>query len=224
MKRIAAFYSSSVGQKLLVGLSGFFLCSFLVVHLYINLFLLEQDGGQTFDVYSEFMATYPLIRPLEILLFAGFLLHVLLAAWTWFTNRTVRPARYAVNRASENSALSSRIMIVSGSIVLVFLVVHVNTFFVGSRFLHTDQTVYEIVRNAFANPWYVALYVVSLVFLGYHLKHGFQSAFQTFGIRSGKYSRLIDAVAVVFWLIIPLAFAAIPLYFLWAHSRGVYLP
>jgi succinate dehydrogenase / fumarate reductase cytochrome b subunit len=62
------------------------------------------------------------------------------------------------------------------------------------------------------------------VFLGYHLKHGFQSAFQTFGIRSGTYRRLIDVVAVVFWLFIPLAFAAIPLYFLWAHSRGVYLP
>jgi succinate dehydrogenase / fumarate reductase cytochrome b subunit len=224
MKRIAAFYSSSVGQKLLVGLSGFFLCSFLIVHLYINLFLFKQDGGQTFDVYSEFMASYPLIRPLEILLFAGFLLHILLAAWTWFTNRKVRPSRYAVNRASENSALSSRIMIVSGVTVLVFLVVHVNTFFVGSRFVHTDRPVYEIIRDAFADPWYVALYLVALVFLGYHLKHGFQSAFQTFGIRSGTYRRLIDVVAVVFWLFIPLAFAAIPLYFLWAHSRGVYLP
>jgi succinate dehydrogenase / fumarate reductase cytochrome b subunit len=224
MKRIAAFYSSSVGQKLLVGLSGLFLCSFLIVHLYINLFLLKQDSGQTFDVYSEFMATYPLIRPLEIALFAGFLLHILLAAWTWLVNRRVRPSRYAVNGASDNSALSSRIMIVSGSFVLLFLIIHVNSFFVGSRFLHTDRTVYDIVRDAFINPWYVAFYLVALVFLGYHLRHGFQSALQTFGIRSGKYRRLIDLVAVVFWLLIPLAFAAIPLYFLWAYSRGVYLP
>jgi len=222
MKRIAAFYSSSVGQKLLVGLSGFFLLSFLIVHLYINLFLFSQDGGQTYDAYSEFMATYPLIRPLEILLFAGFLLHILLASWIWFTNRKVRPSGYAVNRASENSALSSRIMIISGATVLIFLVIHVNTFFVGSRFVHADTPVYDLVRDAFADPWYVGLYLVALVFLGYHLKHGFQSAFQTFGVRPGKYQKLIDAVAVVFWLVIPLAFAAIPLYFLWTHSRGVY--
>ena len=221
MNRIASFYNSSVGRKLLVGLTGFFLCSFLVVHLLINLFLLKQDQGLTFDAYSEFMATYPLIRPLEIVLFVGFFVHIILTVWLWFTNRKVRTSRYAVNRASENSALSSRIQIVSGVIVLIFLVVHINSFFVGTRFVDTPETMYEIVNAAFANPWYVAFYLVALVFLGYHLKHGFQSAFQTFGIRPVQYQKLVDAIAVIFWLVIPLAFATIPLYFLWAHSSGV---
>ena len=221
MKRMASFLNSSVGRKLLVGLTGFFLCSFLVVHLLINLFLLKQDEGLTFDAYSEFMATYPLIRPLEILLFAGFLIHVILTIWLWFTNRKVRTSSYAVNRASDSSALSSRVMIVSGTVVLIFLVVHINSFFVGSRFVDNPKTMYEIVSEAFANPWVDAFYLVALVFLGYHLKHGFQSAFQTFGMRPVRYQKLIDTVGAIFWLVIPLAFAMIPLYFLWAHSSGV---
>ena len=201
----------------MMGLSGLFLCSFLVVHLFINLFLFKQDGGATFDVYGEFMATYPLIRPLEWILFGGFLLHAFVGIWLWITNRQARPERYAVNRASENSTLASRIGFITGAFVLIFLVVHINTFFVKSRFFPDGRTMYEIVVQAFQSPVYVGFYVVALVFLAYHLRHGFQSAFQTLGIRFEKYQPLIDAVGVVFWLLIPLAFAALPLYFLWAH-------
>ena len=74
-----------------------------------------------------------------------------------------------------------------------------------------------MVASAFRNPWTVAFYLVALVFLGYHLKHGFQSAFQTFGLRSPRYQVLIDLLAIVFWLLIPLAFAAMPVYFYLAH-------
>jgi len=200
-----------------MGLSGLFLCSFLVVHLFINLFLFKQDGGATFDVYGEFMATYPLIRPLEWVLFGGFLLHAFVGIWLWITNRQARPRRYEVNKASENSTLTSRIAFITGAFVLVFLVVHVNTFFVKSRFFPDGRTMYEIVVQAFQSPVYVGFYLVALVFLAFHLRHGFQSAFQTLGIRFEKYQPLIDAVGVVFWLLIPLAFAALPLYFLWAH-------
>ena len=217
MNRITTFYTSSVGRKLLMGLTGFFLCSFLVVHLYINLFLLKSDSGQTFDAYSEFMATYPLIRPIEIVLFLGFLLHVFIGVWLWFINRRARPERYALHRASDTSALSSRVMFWTGTFVFVFLVLHINTFFVRSRFLDTDTPMYEIVAQTFKDPWVDAFYIVALFFLGYHLLHGFQSAFQTFGIRHERYKTLIDLLAIVFWLLIPLCFAAIPLYFLWAH-------
>jgi len=220
MTKIASFYSSSVGRKLLMGLTGFFLCSFLVLHLYINLFLLKQDQGSEFDLYAEFMATYPLIRPLEILLFAGFLLHAFVGTWLWITNRMARPERYSVNRASENSTLASRSAFVTGAFVFAFLVVHVNTFFVRSRFFADGQTMSARVREAFQSPWYVAFYLVALVFLAYHLKHGFQSAFQTFGWRKGKYERWIDVLAVLFWLLIPVLFAVLPVYFLWAQSQG----
>jgi succinate dehydrogenase / fumarate reductase cytochrome b subunit len=211
------FLTSSVGRKLVMALTGIFLCSFLIVHLYINLFLLKSDSGQTFDVYSEFMATYPLIRPLEIVLFAGFLIHAIVGVWLWLANRLARPTRYETNAASENSPLSSRLAFVTGSIVFIFLVLHVNTFFVQSRFFPTGQTMYELVAQAFKDPLYDLFYVVAIGFLGYHLKHGFQSAFQTLGIRAARYRPLIDMIAIVFWLIIPLGFIAMPLYFLWVH-------
>jgi succinate dehydrogenase / fumarate reductase, cytochrome b subunit len=220
MNRIANFTTSSVGRKLLMGLTGFFLCSFLMVHLYLNLFLLKSDGGGTFDAYSEFMATYPLVRPLEIVLFAGFLAHMVIGVWLWWTNRSVRSRAYAVNRASENSELSSRIAFITGAFVLVFLVLHINAFFVRSRFLESGKSMYEIVAETFANPWTDAFYLAALVFLGYHLKHGVQSAFQTFGLRTPRYRKLIDLVAVIFWLLIPAAFATLPVYFLWSHLTG----
>jgi len=217
MKKILAFFSTSVGRKLLMGLSGLFLCSFLVVHLYINLFVLKSDTGQTFDVYAEFMSTYPLMRPLEIVLFAGFLLHMILGIWLWYANRKVRPQGYAVNRASDTSALSSRIMWITGGFVLVFLVLHVNAFFVRSRFFPHDQTMYDIIREAFQSPTTVVFYLVALVFLAYHLRHGWQSSFQTFGLLNGKYKGLIEAVGVVFWLLIPAGFALIPIVVFLSH-------
>jgi len=217
MTKTTKFLTSSVGRKLVMALTGFFLCSFLVVHLYINLFLLKSDGGRVYDAYSEFMATYPLIRPLEIVLFAGFALHAIVGVWLWIANRLARPVRYDVNAASQNSPLSSRFAFVTGVIIFIFLVVHINTFFVKSRFFPTGETMFEMVSNTFKNPLYDLFYIVAIGFLGYHLKHGFQSAFQTFGIRSARYQRLIDLLAVVFWLIIPLGFVAMPLYFLWAH-------
>jgi succinate dehydrogenase / fumarate reductase, cytochrome b subunit len=220
MSKFTNFYTSSVGRKLIVGLTGFFLCAFLAFHLYINLFLFKQDTGETFNTYSEFLATYPLLRPIEIVLFLLFIVHAIYALWTWYLNRRARPVGYAVLRASDNSKLSSRITFITGTIVLLFLVVHINTFFVQSRFFAAEQslTMFQRVAGAFSNPWYDAFYVVALVFLGYHLRHGFQSAFQTFGLRSAKYQRLIDIVGIIFWLLIPLGFAAMPLYFLFrAH-------
>lgn len=217
MNKTTTFLTSSVGRKIIMSLTGFFLFSFLIVHLYINLFLFKQDEGATFDVYAEFMATYPLLRPIEIVLFAGFLLHAFVGGWLWITNRSVRPVGYKVNKASDSSTLTSRIAFWTGLFVAVFLVIHVKTFFVRSRFFPDGRTMYELVAEAFKDPLYVGFYIVALVFLGYHLKHGFQSAFQTFGLRVQRYERLIDIVGILFWLIIPICFAAMPLYFLLAH-------
>lgn len=217
MSKTTEFLISSLGRKVLMALSGLFLCSFLIVHLYINLFLLKQDGGKEFDVYAEFMATYPLLRPLELVLFAGFLLHAAVGTLLWRTNRRVRPQGYKVIKAGDNATLTSRITFWTGMFVAAFLVVHVNSFFVSSRFFPDGRTMYEIVRDAFINPWYVAFYVVALIFLAFHLKHGLQSSFQTFGINSPRSKMLVDIISVFFWLIIPIGFAILPLYFLWAH-------
>jgi succinate dehydrogenase / fumarate reductase cytochrome b subunit len=215
-------YGFSVGQKLFVGLTGLFLCSFLVVHLSGNMLLFKNDGGKAFNTYSEFMATNVGIRTMEIVLFAGFLIHIILGVSAWISNRLSRPRRYRVNRASANSSLSSRTAFVTGSVVFIFLVVHLRSFLVPTRFPSgPEPSMYELVRTAFANPVYDGFYLMALAFLGYHLHHGFQSAFQTFGLRPG-HVKLIDWVAAIFWLLIPIGFATMPIYFLWARSKGVY--
>ncbi len=223
MSKTAKFLSSSVGRKVTMALSGLFLCSFLVVHLIINLFALKvkSDNGAEFDLYAHFMATHPLIRPLEWILFGGFLLHAVLGMYLFLLNRKARPVGYEVNKANENSSWISRLAWLTGVFVGVFLVVHVRTFFVRSRSFFGNPPIdgrpmIELIKDAFGNPMYVAFYMVALVFLAYHLKHGFQSAFQTFGLRVGKFEKLINAVGAIFWLVIPIAFAIIPLYFLFA--------
>jgi succinate dehydrogenase / fumarate reductase cytochrome b subunit len=221
MGTLITFYNSSVGQKILAGLTGLFLCTFLVVHLSGNFLLFKNDGGKAFGTYSEFMSTNTGIRILEIGLALGFLAHIILGVITWISNRMARPARYAVNRAGENSELSSRVMFITGSTIFIFLVVHLRSFFVPTRFPGAIQpNMFELVKSAFQNPYYDGFYIIALILLGFHLRHGFQSAFQTFGLRPG-YNRLIDLVAIVFWLLIPIGYATMPLYFLWAYLKGV---
>jgi len=217
MSKTVTFYSSSIGQKLLVGLTGFFLCSFLTVHMSGNLLLFSNDGGEAFDAYSEFMSTNTGIRTMEIVLFGGFLLHIFLAIRVWWHNRKARASRYQVNRPSENSTFTSRWMFFNGSVVAIFLAVHFYNFFIPARF-GSEHAMFDLVKVVFANPLYVAFYLVALVVLAFHLRQGFQSAFQTFGIRPG-WQRPINYVAAIFWLVIPLGFASMPLYFYLAGSN-----
>jgi succinate dehydrogenase / fumarate reductase, cytochrome b subunit len=221
LARAVPLYKSSVGQKLLVGITGLFLCSFLIVHLSGNLLLFKKDGGEAFDAYSVFMSTNTLIRTMEIVLFGGFLVHIVLAVSLWAANRMARPQRYAMSRPSENSVLESRTTFITGSVIFIFLVVHLRTFFVPVRFASGPKpSMYELVAAAFTNPIYDGFYLVALALLAYHLRHGFQSAFQTFGLRPALV-RWLNPIAVLFWLVIPVGFASMPIYFFWAYWKGV---
>jgi succinate dehydrogenase / fumarate reductase, cytochrome b subunit len=215
MSQLASFYQSSVGKKFVVGITGLFLCSFLVVHLFINLYLFKHDGGATFNVYAEFMASNPIIRTLEIVLFLGFIFHMVTSSILWYMNRVARPQKYLVTHPLESSTLSSRITFLTGSIIFIFLVIHMQSFWVPSRFFAEENpSMYALVANAFRSPLYDGLYLIALFLLGFHLRHGFQSAFQTFGIRGKRYESLIELIGVIFWLLIPLGFASMPIYFL----------
>ncbi len=217
MNSLLALYKSSIGKKVIMSLSGLFLCTFLVVHLSGNILLFKNDGGVAFDAYAEFMSTNFFIRAMEIVLFAGFLAHIVSGFVVWMANRRARPEKYERYKLSENTGIASRITMLTGSIVFIFLVVHLRTFWVTSRFTNVGHSMYDRVREAFSNPSYDAFYLVALVLLGYHLRHGFQSAFQTLGLRNKKYIRLLDAIAIVFWLIIPIGFATMPTYFFWLN-------
>ncbi len=214
MGMLADFYSSSLGKKLTVGLTGALLCAYLVVHLAGNLLLFADDGGASFDAYAEFLPSLLIIRIIEIGLFAIFLLHIVTGTIFWLRNRKARPQGYAVNRRNENSDPFSRMMFLTGSVVFIFLVVHLKTFWVPARFQHDGHlSMYRIVVGAFSDPLYAGFYVVAMVLLAFHLRHGFQSALQTFGVRNSRYAGLIDLAGMLFWLLIPVGFATIPIFF-----------
>ena len=213
-------FSSTIGRKIIMSITGLFLCSFLVVHLVGNLTLFRQDGGEAFNIYSHFMANNPVIRTMEFVLVAGFLFHIWDALVLTRRNKTARPVGYANSRPQENSTWSSRNMGLLGTIILVFLLVHLWNFFVPARFGELEGVpdtdylnLYSEVVLAFKNPIYVALYVISMVALAYHLIHGFQSAFQSLGLTHKKYTPFIQKFGYAFSVLICLGFAAIPLYF-----------
>lgn len=215
METITSIFSSSIGKKFLMGITGLFLCTFLVVHLLGNFLLFKNDGGLAFNAYSEFMSTNILIRTIEIVLFLGLFGHAIMGVILWIKNKRARPQEYDVNKTQENSLLSSRTMFLTGSIVFIFLVVHLRTFWVPARLFQADNpSMYELVVSAFHSPLYSTFYVIAMGLLAFHLHHGFQSAFQTFGLKHKKYARLIEGIGIIFWLLIPVGFASMPIYFL----------
>jgi succinate dehydrogenase / fumarate reductase cytochrome b subunit len=111
-------------------------------------------------------------------------------------------------------------MVQSGIIVLIFLVIHLTTFFVPHRFGHPEETMYQSAINAFQNPWYTLFYVLAMILLAFHLVHGVQSAFQTLGIRHNKYTPLIKNTGIAFAILLCAGFAFIPLYILLIIGGG----
>ncbi|RME03260.1 MAG: succinate dehydrogenase [Planctomycetota bacterium] len=210
---MAKLFQGSVGKKISMSLTGLFLCLFLVVHLSGNLLLLKNDGGVAFNQYSEFMSTNPLIRISEIILAAAFLVHIITAILLSLQNQEARPDRYVLDRSYVHTSFASRTMIYTGSLVFIFLVIHLKTFFVPHRLFHSEQTMYQTVKLAFENPFYTGFYVVAMVLLTLHLWHGFQSAFQSLGLRHRRYTPLIEKLGMGFSILIPLGFGLIPLYF-----------
>jgi succinate dehydrogenase / fumarate reductase cytochrome b subunit len=218
MGTISSIYSSSIGKKLFVGITGLFLCIYLVVHVAGNLLLYNGDNGELFNAYAHALSSNIFIRVIEVVLVAAFLLHIVTGTIFWFKNRAARPQRYEVARPSENSSLTSRTMFLTGSIVFIFLVIHLRTFWLPVRFPAGGEhpSLYNLVIEAFSSPIYSGFYVVAMVLLAFHLRHGFQSVFQTFGFHNQRYAPLIKAGGVIFWLIIPLLFASMPIYFYFA--------
>ncbi len=206
------FYTS-VGRKLLMALTGLFLCTFLVEHLYGNLQLYKLDGGKAFNEYTEFMTGNMLIRTVEYLLFAGIILHALDGFMLTMANRRARPVRYEVNRQSQNSTWFSRNMGLTGSIVFVFLVIHLREFFFAHRFGAATESMAVSVANAFSTAWYASLYIVAMLILGAHLNHGFQSSFQTLGLNNIRYMKNLKFIGTLFAMIIMIGFASFPVMF-----------
>lgn len=211
-------FSSSIGKKLIMGITGLFLISFLLVHCFINALIFVNDGGLTFNMGAHFMGTNWIIRAMEIVLFAGLLAHIIQGFRLVFQNQAARPVKYAVNNGAANSKWYSRSMGLLGTLLLIFLIVHINKFWVMSRFTgiptvdaNGNHDLFAVMVETFKDPLLVLLYVLAMVSLAYHLLHGFSSAFQTLGWNHKKYTPIIKSLGVWYSIIISLLFASMPI-------------
>jgi succinate dehydrogenase / fumarate reductase cytochrome b subunit len=232
------FFTSSVGKKLVMAFTGIFLILFLIVHVGINACIFadvldDSDNGEIFNIAAHFMGAYYVIRLLEVGLFIGFIIHI----WQGFAleikNRSRRKQGYAVNMGSDGSAWYKKSMGLLGTLIFLFLVMHVSHFWVPSRVTHdlaevtyNNSTVpmhnlYARMIEVFQNPIIVLLYVIGCISLAWHLLHGFQSAFRTVGVHNKKYVALAKGTGVAFSILVPLLFAMMPIsmYFGWVNMN-----
>lgn len=222
------FSKSSVGRKILMALSGFFLLLFLFQHFLIN--SLSVISADAFNEVSFFMGTNPLIQYLiqPILLF-GIIFHLIMGITLELKNKSARPIPYAMNKPSENASWMSRNMVITGIMVLLFLGLHFYDFWIPeikTKFIEGNMSglnesgelrFHEELLHKFTDPIRVGLYILSFVFLSLHLLHGFQSAFQSVGFNHRKYTPIIKKLGNLYAIFIPLGFILIALFHFFNH-------
>jgi succinate dehydrogenase / fumarate reductase, cytochrome b subunit len=212
--------SSTIGRKVLMALTGLFLILFLVVHLAGNLQLLHHDNGLAFNVYAKFMTSNPVIKTIGIGNYIIIVVHIVWAILLTIHNRKSRgPEGYAV--VKNSSPWTARNMGILGSLIFIFLVIHLRGFWYEMHWGHLEQidvdgepvkNLYKQVKMVYTDPIYVGFYVVSMLVLAFHLWHGFISAFQTLGLNHLKYNGVIRFVGRAFAIVVPVLFALIPIW------------
>ena len=216
----SAIFQSSIVKKIWMALTGLFLITFLVVHASINALIFFNDGGLVFNDWAHFMGTNVFIRIGEVVLFLGLILHIVDGLLLYFQNKKARPVGYSYEKPNTNSKWYSRSMALLGTLLLIFLIIHLAHFWVKSRFTGLEQygeqtagqeNLFAAMKDIFTNPLIVVVYVLGCVSLFWHLLHGFQSAFQSLGINHPKYNGLISMVGIVYSILIPTLFAAMPI-------------
>lgn len=200
---------SSVSKKFVMAVAGLFLIIFLPVHLTINLMLLKSDP-LPFNRAAHFMASFPLIKVFEVILFISLIVHIFYGIWLQIQNWMARPIRYASGQKSETSSFS-RFMIWTGLTVLIFLIIHFfNFFFIKLGIVEGNpEDFYSVAHELFKIPAYNYIYLACFLLLGFHLHHAFSSAFQTLGLNHRIWTPVIKVLAWVYSIAIPAGFATI---------------
>jgi succinate dehydrogenase / fumarate reductase, cytochrome b subunit len=216
MSSFRRVFSSSVGSKLLIGLSGLLLFLYLLLHLAGN--LLVFAGQDTFNQYSHTLISNPLVVPVEIALIGVFLLHVYKTVTMWAANQRARPIRYQKKAWADHTSrksISSTTMIWTGLTLLLFVGVHLQQFKFGAWYEIGEPPVRDLYRTEaeiFASPLWVAIYVACMLVVGFHLRHGIASGFQSLGADHPVYTKRLVVVGTIVAILIGAGFAIIPVW------------
>ena len=212
---------SSIGKKLLNGLTGVLLLLFIVAHLAGNLTIfVGKDALNAYAATTHSLGA--LLIVIELGLAALFLAHAVSAISVWRDNRAARDTRYVVSKskgAASKQTIASRTMIVTGLVLLAFLILHLWQF----RFGPDNRTalpghsgdvwdLHRIVVDTFKNPIWTGVYVAVMILLGFHLRHGFWSAFQSIGALNPKLRPLAFSAGVIFAIVIAVGFLLLPIF------------
>jgi succinate dehydrogenase / fumarate reductase cytochrome b subunit len=215
-------FTSSVGKKLVMGFTGIFLILFLIIHVGLNACIWANDGGEMFNKGAHFMGGNLIPRILEMGLFVGLILHIVQGYMLTVQNKKARSVGYAVSY-KDGSKWYSRSMAILGSLILIFLSVHLSNFWFPNRSaqglsLGGEIDLYAKMRDTFSGADIttlitIVIYLLGCGALGYHLAHGFQSAFKTLGVHNKRYHQMLAATGFGFSIVVCLAFAMMPLSF-----------
>lgn len=219
------FLTSSIGKKVIMSLSGLFLITFLCVHLALNLLLIFDNSGVLFNQGAYFMATNPVIKIVEPILAIGFIIHIIWAAVLTLQNQKARPIGYKQSKQSCNATWASRNMFILGSLVFIFLIIHLYNFWWNIKFTGDLEEVvvegvgmentYLLVAGLFkSSVVYCLIYILGAIFVGLHISHGFWSAFQSIGFSNDIWRKRLGCLSYIFAIIFAVGFSIIPLYFL----------
>lgn len=227
---MSGFLKSSIGRKIAMALSAFFLMFFILQHFAIN--FLSVFNPDAFNEVSHFMGTNPLVQfVLQPILIFGVVFHFVMGFVLEFKNRASRSVSYAVNNGNANSTWMSRNMIYSGGFILIFLVIHFIDFWIPElnvKYLvgdtsglladGSDYRYFEELQHKFVPLWRVILYCIGFIFLALHLLHGFNSAFQSVG-GNNKYTNSLKNVGKAYAVLIPIGFIVIALFHFFNNSH-----
>jgi len=210
---------SSLTKKYVMALAGLFLITFLFVHMTINLLVLLPDTDW-FNIAAHFMGTNIIIKVFEIVLFGGFIIHIIYGLTLQIQNWIARPNRYKIEGWSHTSPFS-KFMIHTAVLIFIFLSIHLGDFYIKAKFLGEVKDVVingenyhdmaALVLAKFQYPSFVYGYIIAMAILGFHLHHGFQSAFQSLGLNHSKYTPFIKQLSTIVSIVLAAGFIIIPL-------------
>ena len=201
---------SSVGKKFMMAATGIGFLLFLCAHLIGNLTL--YGGGDAFNAYAERLHSLGVLLTvfnLGLLLFAG--IHISTGLVLFVQNWKARPARYHVDQPAGGRTWSSVTMPYTGVLILCFVIFHLINFTFVDK---SNISIYQIVSSAFASPLYVAIYIIAVIIVALHVRHGLWSALQTIGANHPKYMPAMMIASVLFGLIVGMGFGVLPIYIL----------
>jgi succinate dehydrogenase / fumarate reductase cytochrome b subunit len=205
-------FDTSVGTKLLIGVTGLFLVLYLIIHIVGNVMFVFGPG--VFNAYADMLGGNPLIPVIEIVLLAGFLVHIYKTVRMFLKNQDARPVAYVQKRRAgppSRKTLASTTMIITGLWLVVFLIIHVRTF----RFSAHPETpagivdLYRVETEALASPLALAFYAISMLIVGSHLWHGVSSGFQSLGFDHPRWTPRLVTFGKVFAVVIAGGFIVI---------------